>query len=258
MVFAMGSPVRPTKFCIDECLDGKFPAINTPLSEMKHPLVQLAQTIPPDNGKRLRKLNDRIWWRARLSAERAIATELSPAELDERDLPPEFSWWMGYCGLRRDVYPALEKRAEREAKYTPKSACTDFLLPVQWDTDRIVAEQELQAQQRFRHWLLQGIAKSLGDGHPYECVTEQFCITVLVRADSGGEAYLAVGIIGFHVDVDQLALILGMVPGLSQEDWQPEPSRIAEITPLPGQLVFSTLLSPTVQRAILEEAEAGE
>jgi len=55
MVFAMGSPVRPTKFCIDECLDGKFPAINTPLSEMKHPLVQLAQTIPPDNGKRLRR-----------------------------------------------------------------------------------------------------------------------------------------------------------------------------------------------------------
>ena len=48
------------------------------------------------------------------------------------------------------------------------------------------------------------------------------------------------------------ALLLDCVPGVAPEDWQPEPSPLAEMNPGSGEIIWSTLFPSEVANAILD------
>ena len=76
-------------------------------------------------------------------------------------------------------------------------------------------------------------------------------VKALVRADNGHEGYLAIIAEGVP-DPAVFALLLDCVPGIAPEDWQPEPSPLAEMEPASGEIIWSTLFPPEVACAILE------
>jgi hypothetical protein len=71
-----------------------------------------------------------------------------------------------------------------------------------------------------------------------------------------GEAYLAITTEGF-LDPRMLAIMLSSVPGLTDEDWLPEPGSHMEFEPQPGQITFSTMIPADVQARILDEFTAS-
>lgn len=46
--------------------------------------------------------------------------------------------------------------------------------------------------------------------------------------------------------------MLDCVPGITPEDWQPEPSPLAEMEPASGEIIWSTLFPSEVAGAILD------
>ena len=73
----------------------------------------------------------------------------------------------------------------------------------------------------------------------------------LVRAENGHEAYLAIIAEGVP-DPQMFALLLDCVPGVAAEDWQPEPSPLAEMDPGSGEIIWSTLFPSEVANEILD------
>ena len=80
-------------------------------------------------------------------------------------------------------------------------------------------------------------------------------IKAYVRAENGHGAYLAVVAEGVPYP-RIIALILDCVPGVAEEDWQPEPSPIAEMKPASGEVIWSTLLPPEAAAEILRLSES--
>lgn len=76
-------------------------------------------------------------------------------------------------------------------------------------------------------------------------------VKALVRLDEDHEAYLAIIAEGIP-DPAIFALLLDCVPGVTPDDWQPEPSPLAEMEPAPGEVIWSTLLHSEVASAILD------
>lgn len=76
-------------------------------------------------------------------------------------------------------------------------------------------------------------------------------VKALVRTDDGHEAYLAIIADGIPDPAD-FALLLDCVPGVSTNDWQPEPTPLAAMEPARGEIIWSTLLPSEVASAILE------
>jgi hypothetical protein len=72
-----------------------------------------------------------------------------------------------------------------------------------------------------------------------------------VRADNGHEAYLSIIAEGIP-DPEVFALLIDCVPGVSVDDWQPEPSPLADMEPSPGEIIWSTLFPSEIGSAILE------
>jgi hypothetical protein len=50
-------------------------------------------------------------------------------------------------------------------------------------------------------------------------------------------------------------LLLDAVPGISEEDWQAEPGGVADIKPMTGQIIWSTIIPPEVQTEILARSD---
>lgn len=76
-------------------------------------------------------------------------------------------------------------------------------------------------------------------------------IKALVRAANGHEAYLAIIAEGVP-DPEMFALLLDCVPGVAVDDWQAEPSPLVEMSPAPGEIIWSTLFPSEVASAVLE------
>ena len=95
------------------------------------------------------------------------------------------------------------------------------------------------------------IAMSLRTGRLAVAEFERHRIKALVRADNGHEAYLAIIAEGIP-DPEIFALLLDCVPGVAPEDWQPEPSPLAEMNPSPGEIIWSTLFPSETAREILD------
>lgn len=94
------------------------------------------------------------------------------------------------------------------------------------------------------------IGMSLNSGHIAVAEFRKHRIKALVRAANGHEAYLAIIAEGIP-DANVFALLLDCVPGIAADDWQPEPSPLAEMNPAPGEIIWSTLLPPSVATEIL-------
>jgi hypothetical protein len=55
-----------------------------------------------------------------------------------------------------------------------------------------------------------------------------------------------------------MAVILAAVPGLTKDDWLPEPGGVMGVEPAYGQIVFSALIPPETQTLILDEFDGEE
>jgi hypothetical protein len=125
------------------------------------------------------------------------------------------------------------------------------------DTDRLNAETAALAIGATRSMVLSLVAGSLLDGKTHTAILTEHVITALVRAEEGGEAYLAIAAEGF-IHPRMIALILSAVPGISGSDWQAEPGGVRDIKPRAGQIIWSTVIQPDVQARILNLAGKTE
>jgi hypothetical protein len=253
--------VRPTiRFLRD--LGLSFPRLQEPLWRITHPLVAHMQKTPDEvragGAEPIRALSDRLWWKCKTSDLRAIVTKLTPAELAALDVPESAAWWGGAAGVRRDdsasdFYRQLQAEALRHGRGTGKPN-TIHLLPQHVDEDRLKAETAALAVEATRAMVLSLVGGSLLDGNAHTAILSQHVITALVRAQDGGEAYLAIAAEGF-IQPRMIALILSAVPEIRESDWQAEPGGVSDIKPRAGQIIWSTMIPPNVQARVLELTE---
>jgi hypothetical protein len=256
--------VRPTiRFLRD--LGLSFPRLDEPLWRITHQLVEHMQQTPDEvragGAEPIRSLSDRLWWKCKTSDLRGIVTKLTIAELTALDVPESAAWWGGAAGVRRDdsasdFYRQLRAESLRRGRGTGKPN-TSHLLPQQVDADRLTAETAALAVEATRAMILGLVARSLIDGKAYAAILSGHIVTALVRAQDGGEAYLAIAAEGF-IQPRMIALILSAVPGIDESDWQAEPGGVSDIKPKEGQIIWSTMIPPDIQARILELAETAD
>lgn len=247
--------VRPTKRCIAD-LGTSLPDLGVPLEEIDHPIVINAQSVPEQRdaggAERVVALTDRVWFKVKTGDHRAAVAELRGEDLPDWVRPNRGAWWIGAAGRRqadsaqRDFYAALQRECT-----TGKTVSSDHLLPADWDWMRLAAEQAVAWRREMKRMVIHLVAMSLRTGHLAVGELRNHRIKALVRAENGHEAYLAIIAEGVP-DPQMFALLLDCVPGVAPEDWQPEPSPLAEMNPGSGEIIWSTLLPSEVANAILE------
>lgn len=247
--------VRPTKRCIAD-LGAALPDLGVPLEEIDHPIVVNAQSVPEqrDAGgtERVIALADRVWFKVKTSDHRAAVTELRGTALPDWVRPSRGAWWIGAAGRRqadspqRDFYAALQRECT-----TGKTVSSDHLLPAEWDWKRLAAEQAVAWRREMKSMVIRLVAMSLKSGHLAVAEFRNHRIKALVRAENDHEAYLAIIAEGVP-DPQMFALLLDCVPGVAPEDWQPEPSPLAEMNPGSGEIIWSTLFPSEVANEILD------
>lgn len=247
--------VRPTRRCLAD-LTVELPDLGVPLEEVADPVIQSAQTLPEQRdaggAERVVSLTDRVWFKVKTSDRRAVVTELRESELPEWIPASRGSWWIGAAGRRqndspqRDFYASLQRECT-----TGKTISTDHLLPSEWDWKRLSAEQAVAWRREMKRMVIRLIAMSLRNGHLAVAEFRKHRIKALVRAANGHEAYLAIIAEGVP-DPQVFALLLDCVPGVSPDDWQPEPSPLAEMNPGSGEIIWSTLFPSEIASAILD------
>lgn len=256
---APNSPsVRPTLRCLAD-LGVALPDIGKRLDEIDEPVIAVAQSIPErrDAGgaERLLALTDRVWFKVKTSDRRGAVTELRGDDLPEWVLPIRGSWWIGAAGRRqgdsaqRDFYAVLEKECT-----TGKTVSSLHLLPGDKDWKRFALEQAFAWRIDMKRMVVRLIADSLKSGRPRTAEFRKHHITALVRAENGHEGYLTIVAEGVP-DPEMFALLLDCVPGVASDDWQPEPSTVAGMEPLSGQVIWSTLFPPEVASQVLDLVE---
>lgn len=247
--------VRPTKRCLAD-IEADLPDLGTPLDELADPVVASAQAVPEqrDAGgvERVVSLTDRVWFKVKTGDRRAVVTELRAGELPEWIPASRGAWWIGAAGRRqndspqRDFYAVLQRECT-----TGKTVSTDHLLPAEWDWKRLSAEQAVAWRREMKRMVIGLVAMSLKSGHLTVAEFRKHRIKALVRAANGHEAYLAIIAEGVP-DPEMFALLLDCVPGIAADDWQPEPSPLADMNPVSGEIIWSTLFPSEVASAILE------
>ena len=246
--------VRPTKPCLTD-LALALPDLGIPLNEIDDPIIVTAQTVPHqrDSGgaQRILSLSDRVWFKVKTGDQRAVVTELRGEDLPGAFLPDVGAWWIGAAGHRqadsaqRDFYASIKREST-----SGKTVSTEHLLPTDWDWRRLSAEQAVAWRREMKRMVVRLIAMSLTTGQLAVAEFRQHRIKALVRADNGHEAYLAIIAEGIP-DPDMFALLLDCVPGISPDNWQPEPSPLADMESSPGEIIWSTLFPSEVASAIL-------
>lgn len=247
--------VRPTKRCLGD-LGTELPDLGTPLEEIDHPVVANAQSVPEQRdaggAERVVALTDRVWFKVKTSDHRAAVTELRGTDLPDWVRPSRGVWWIGAAGRRqadsaqRDFYATLQRECT-----TGRTVSSDHLLPADWDWKRLAAEQAVAWRREMKRMVIRLVAMSLKTGHLAVAEFQHHRIKALVRAENGHEAYLAIIAEGVP-DPQMFALLLDCVPGVAPEDWQPEPSPLAEMDPDSGEIIWSTLFPSEIANEILD------
>lgn len=246
--------VRPTQRTLAD-LGQPLPDLGTPLDEIGHVVITVAQTVPEQReaggAERILGLKDRVWLKVKVGDQRAVVTELVDSRRAE-DYPPGVgNWWIGAAGRRqadspqRDFYEAITRECA-----TGKTVSTVGLLPTEWDWKRLTAEQAIACRREMKRIVIRLIAMSLASGKLAVAEFQQHRIKALVRADCGHEAYLAIIAEGIP-NPKVFAQLLDCVPGVLPEDWQPEPSLLADMEPSQGEIIWSTLFPSEVASVIL-------
>ncbi|WP_315093265.1 hypothetical protein [uncultured Cellulomonas sp.] len=255
MAEAHGESVRPTIRCLKEDLQLKLPPAHVPLDEIDEQVITKVQMTPAEvaanAAERIKSLRDRIWFKQRAGDFRAAVTEIRDSGSDLVD-----GWWLGAAGARSqgspdDFYAELEATAKRHGKGTKVGTDTSWLLPTEDDTNRLILERVYEVTKSIRETVRRLVAKSLRTGKPWTVSVTRHSVTAHVRA-ADGEAYLIVCAEGWF-EPEVIAVILSSVPGIPQDDWQVEPGGAVGVEPAPGQIIYSTLIPPAVQDAMLDE-----
>jgi hypothetical protein len=249
-------PVRPTKRCLDD-LDLSIPYLTEPLESIDHILIQRAQNLPIEQATggagRILALSDRIWYKVKSGRHRGAATVLTDREA--ADITTSVGrWWLCAAGYRREgdrgeFYAALEAEARRRGgKGNPS---TSHLLPADWDWKRLAAELAEAWRSRLQRVVLELVARSLRSGKAHVAEFRHHRVSALVRADDGDDAYLAIIAEGIP-DPKVIAIILASVPGIPADHWQPEPGSVPGLSTVPGEVIWSTCLPPTISATVLD------
>jgi hypothetical protein len=104
-----------------------------------------------------------------------------------------------------------------------------------WDWDRLAGRQAVASRREKKRVVTGLVAMSLKDGHLAAAEFRKHRIKALVRAKCGHDAYLAIIAEGVP-DPQMFALHLDCVPDVAPEDWQREPSPIAEMESATGEM----------------------
>ena len=247
--------VRPAKRCVGD-LAAELPDLGVRLEELDDPVIVSAQIVPEqrDAGgvERVVALTDRVWFKVKTSDRRAVVTEVRGTDLPDWVRPSRGAWWIGAAGRRqadsaqRDFYATLQRECT-----TGKTVSSDHLLPAEWDWNRLAAEQAVAWRREMKSMVIRLVAMSLKSGQLAVAEFRSHRIKALVRAENGHEAYLAIIAEGVP-DPQMFALLLDCVPGVASEDWQPEPSPLAEMNPGSGEIIWSTLFPSEIASEILD------
>jgi hypothetical protein len=253
------APVRPTKRCLDD-LDLPFPSVEQPLHALTHPIIAKAQQVPVEvaarGAERVLLARDRVWFKVKIGTDRAVVTELDPATEERAEITEAQAWWwIGAAGTRKqdsstDFYTALAAECTRAGKGTGAATST-HLLPADIDIRRLAGELVYRSVLGIRTLVRGLIARSIRNGEIWTATLRSHTISARVHARDGA-AYLAIGAEGF-LDPRILAVILAAVPGVASDDWIPEPKGAFGLEPRPGEILYSTLIPPEAQQAILDE-----
>lgn len=247
--------VRPTKRCLDD-LSIAVPNLAVRLHDMEHPIVIRAQQVPDKvrsgGAERVVSLTDRTWFKVKTSTWRAVASEIGRAP----DGIPQ-SWWIGAAGTRaadsqqHDFYDRLSAEAHAGGA---KTCSTDFLLPNSWDEMRLLAEAGVFAISVLHNRVRQAAAESLLNGDVRAFDIGDRNVRVRLRMLDDGQVYLAIGATG-SIDVPFLTTLLSAIPGISADDWLPEPSEQLGIELAPGEILWSALIDASTQATLISEAQ---
>lgn len=250
--------VRPTRRALTD-LDHPVPHLGVPLDEIDHVVVRVSQMVPirreAGGADRILALKDRVWLKVKVSDQRAVVTELANSERGEDYAPSVGNWWIGAAGRRqadspqRDFYDSITRECT-----VGKTVSSVGLLPTEWDWKRLTAEQAIEWRREMKRIVIRLITMSIISGKPAVAEFRRHRLKALVQSDNGHEAYLAIIAEGIP-NPEVFALLLDCVPGVSPEDWQPEPSALAEMEPAQGEIIWSTLFPTEVADAILQRGD---
>lgn len=127
---------------------------------------------------------------------------------------------------------------------------TDILLPQEWDRNRLKAEIAYAEYRAYEEIMIMATARSLRSGKVVTAEFSQFSMGVLVRADQGQQfvAFIARNVF----DPKRLAVMMNALPGITADDWGPEPGGIADLRPGSGEIIWSAVLEPETADRILD------
>lgn len=246
-------PVRPTRASIND-LELSIPPFDEPPSRIDHALISEAQRLPEAYAaggvERVLSIKDRVWFKVKTGRWRGAATRLP--EADRADAGPQVRqapWWLGAAGYRRegdpgDFYSALK------ASWIRGGEDSGRWLPTDWDWTRLKLEHAYAWEANIRRIVRDLITRSLRTGNPYRAEFEHYRVMALARAREQ-ETYLVVGTENI-ADPRVFAVIMNAVPGIDKGSWLPEPDGVAGIEPEPGEVVWSTIMPPSVAALLLE------
>ncbi len=249
------SHVRPTHRALDDA-GVKFPPLEQALHAVEHPVIKKAQRLPVlsecGSTEPIKCVGDRLWLKCKTGTWRAAVTQLTDAEYDDGFSDYAARWWIGAAGQRQEGSPHDFYRSLKDE--TRRRGTTSHLLPQQIDLNRLVAEAVTQSVMSTQALVRDVIARSLRTGRQWTAEATGHRITASTMMRSG-EAYLCIGAEGF-VDPRMIAIILASVPGVPLDDWIPEPGEALGVIPSHGQIVYSTILPPESQSALLDACPA--
>lgn len=243
--------VRPTRRCLEQ-LSIPVPNLGVLLHELEHPLVMKAQQVPEQHrsraAERILSITDRVWFKVKTRDWRGAAGEL------ERVAPSlDQTWWLTAAGRRaddsrqHDFYSRLSAELHRKGKNTCDSSP---LSPSDWDVARLEAEAATKAARLVRHLTRTAACESLrnGDIRGFEIAGHDIRVRLSIHRD--GEAYVAIGSTG-GADAALLTTVLSAIPGLTEPDWMLEPSETLGLTTMPGEIMWSAMISAEHQEELL-------
>lgn len=254
----MNDWVRPTIRCLSE-LSIPLPDLGVLLHELEHPLLMRAQRTPElrrnGSAERIRSISDLVWFKVKTNEWRGAVGELAP-------IAPgiEQTWWMVAAGRRADDSPQRDfySRLEAEAHQAGPNSCNSApFLPTIRDRKRLEAEAATKAARVVRTLTRRAACESLtnGDIRGFEVAGHDIRVRLQVHGD--GRAYATIGSSG-GADVPLLVTVLSAFPGLAMDDWMPEPTEQLGLEPMPGEMLWSALMSPDAQSDLLEWVDSQE
>lgn len=252
-----GDGVRPTQRCLGD-LGIDVPNLGVWLETLADSVVERAQLVPAmvagGGAERILSIQDRIVFKVKTGRRRGAVTKLvekpswSP-ELQAESIPPDLGvWWLIAAGERRDDSPQHDFYARVESEYAV--AGVNF-LPQPWDWRRLRAELTVALVGTVHQTIRRCAYLSLVKGGIAEIQVARSVVRVVVRARDH-EAYIAISGEGLY-NPETFALLLSSFPEVSVDDWQPEPGGAAGMNPKHGEILWSTILPPSVAAALMDE-----